>query len=73
MIRLNPPKRRPRQQPVRKGQAVQYNRDLALLEAGEKERKASEKRAAAAEKVLQPISKAVETTAEQSKEAPFTG
>lgn len=73
MIRLNPPKKRPRQQPVRKGQAVQYNRDLALLEAGEKERKASEKRAAAAEKFLQPISKTTETVAEQVKEAPFTG
>lgn len=73
MTRLNPPKKRPRQQPVRKGQAVQYNRDLALLEAGEKERKASEKRAAAAEKFLQPISKTTETVAEQVKEAPFTG
>ena len=53
MIRLNPPKKRPRQQPVRKGQAVQYNRDAALSEAGEKERKAAEKRAQAAEKFMQ--------------------
>ena len=73
MKRLNPPKKRSRQQPIRKGQAAQYNRDLALLEIQEKERKASEERQKAAEKFMQSVNTAQTAAEQQASETPFTG